>query len=178
MSKEVRLITLAEAKPWIMEQHYAHRMVGAVHRFGLFEEGVLTGIILYSIPAGVNVCESVCGPLHADKVLTLSRLACDSKSHNASSFLIGKSLKLLPPPSIVISFADQNASHVGYVYQAANAIYTGLSDAGRFYHMEDGTVKSVRRHVDDEKVVETTPQLPKHRYVFFTGSPRQKRRLC
>src|SRR5437764_15390682 len=121
MSMEVRLITAAEAKPWIMKQHYAHRMVGAVHRFGLFEEGGLTGISLYSIPAGVGVADAVCGPDHAGKVLTLSRLVVEASNSNASSFLIANSLKLLPRPSIVISFADQNASHVGYVYQAANA---------------------------------------------------------
>ena len=41
--------------------------------------------------------------------------------------LVGRSLRLLPKPSVVVSYADTAQGHVGYVYQAANFIYTGLS---------------------------------------------------
>jgi hypothetical protein len=51
MSMEVRLITAADAKPWIMQEHYLRCMVGAVHHFGLFEDGLLVGVVLYGMTA-------------------------------------------------------------------------------------------------------------------------------
>ena len=173
---DVRPISTDEARPFILNDHYKHQMVGACHRYGLFEDGQLVGVVLYGTPAGANVTASVCGPDHADKVLVLSRLVVKTETPNGSSLLIGRSLQLLPRPSIVLSYADQNVGHVGYCYQAANAIYTGLSAAVPTYELDDGSTVN-HRHAERERVVRTTPQLPKHRYVFFVGSRAEKRRL-
>ena len=37
------------------------------------------------------------------------------------------SLNLLPKPQAIVSYADTSQGHHGYIYQATNWIYTGLS---------------------------------------------------
>ena len=69
---------------------------------------------------------SVCGEEHKDKVIELN-LCLQDNHRNQSSYLISQSLKLLEKLKIVVSYADTSKGHVGYVYQATNFIYTGMS---------------------------------------------------
>jgi hypothetical protein len=172
----VQPIRAAEARPFVVERHYARRMVGAMHRFGLFEDGELVGVVLYGQPAGANVTASVCGPDHADKVLVLSRLVVETKTQNAGSLFISRSLQLLPRPSVVITYADPNEGHYGGIYAACSWLYCGLSCAMHEYRLDSGETAQ-HRHVDKGRVVATTLQERKHRYLVFVGSRSQKRRL-
>ena len=91
---------------------------------------------------------------------------------------------MLPKPLIVVSYADTSMNHVGYIYQATNFIYTGLS-AKRTEWREVGVnshSRSVVRHYsleqrqeDDRFAMIDRPR--KHRYVYITGNRKQKREL-
>ena len=112
---------------------------------------------------------------------------------NNASMLIGRSLAMLPAPAIVVSFADSAQGHVGYVYQATNWIYTGLSAKRTDWkirgleHLHGATVADMsrghenradfmREKYGDDFYLQDRPQ--KHRYVFFIGSRSQKAALA
>ena len=112
---------------WLLKKHYAKRIPNITNAFGLFDESELIGVVTYGIPPSPALCMGVCGEEHSSKVLELNRLCLQDNDKNQSSFLISQSLKMLPKPKIVISYADISQGHVGYVYQATNFLYTGLS---------------------------------------------------
>ena len=115
-----------EAEPWILKKHYAKRMPQIIHAFGLYDKR-LVGIVTYGLPASPFLCMGVCGPENKDIVLELNRLCIEDGLKNAASMLVGQSLQMLPKPSIVVSYADTEMNHVGYVYQATNFIFTGTT---------------------------------------------------
>ena len=67
------------------------------------------------------------GEDYVHEVMELNRLVLLDNKKNQASFLIGNSMKMLPKPTIVVTYADSNMNHHGYTYQACNFIYTGLS---------------------------------------------------
>lgn len=156
-----------DALPWIIDKHYAHRVPSISHAYGLYINNVLEGVVTYGKPASPSLCIGICGKEYSNIVIELNRLVVnDNSPRNSSSYLVGRSLRLLPKPKIVVSYADTGQSHIGYVYQATNFIYTGITiprtdiDTGekhsRHYSKSADYSKRKIRH-------------QKHRYVFFSG---------
>jgi len=161
------------AKNWILLKHYAKRMPSISYAYGLFDDNMLIGIVSYGKPASPWVCIGICGHDHADKVIELNRLCLSEIApKNSASFLVGGTLKLLPHPSIVVSYADTSMGHIGYVYQATNFIYTGLSDS----HNDRNQTGHHSRHGFDLGN-ELKQRFRKHRYIFFVGNKRQKKKI-
>jgi hypothetical protein len=99
---------------------------------------------------------------------------------------------MLPKPSIVVSYADVAQGHVGYVYQATNFIYTGLSAKRTDWkikgmeHLHSSTIVDMsmgqehraaymRERFGDDFYLQERSR--KHRYIFFVGTQRQKKEL-
>ena len=125
----VKQITYKEAIRMVVEKHYLHRKCSISYAYGLFRKAddYMLGVITYGQPPSRSLQESICGKSEASNVLELNRLYIeDGTEKNVESFLIGASLRMVPC-DIVVSFADANESHVGYVYQATNFLYTGKS---------------------------------------------------
>jgi len=179
----VETVSYEQTKPFIMDIHYAKRMPSISYAFGLFENTFLVGIVTFGSPASPRVCDGVCGKEHAKKVIELNRLVLLNNRKNEASMLVGKSLKLLPRPSIVISYADTSQKHVGYVYQATNFIYLGLSAKRTDRVFIDGSPQKHGRHVistDVDDIKERTKLVPrprKHRYLQIMASKKQKKEL-
>ena len=174
-----------ETYQWLLEKHYAKRIPQIMHAFGLYVDGVLKGVVTYGIPASPALCMGICGKEYSDKVLELNRLCLMENNKNESSFLVSHSIQLLPKPTIVVSYADTSQGHVGYVYQATNFLYTGLS-ANRV----DWTIKGMEhkhsKTISDGMTLESikekygdnfyyTERSRKHRYIFFHGSKTDKK---
>ena len=159
-----------EAEPWLLHKHYARRMPSISYAFGLYEDGNLVGVCTYGMPASNFLCNGVCGEKHRDKVIELNRLCVETNTKNASSFLVGNSLKMLPKPKIVVSYADTAQNHVGYVYQATNFLFTGTTKERLDSIHEDG---KHARHGGGGKMKSIRSQ--KHRYVFFVGDKSQRK---
>ena len=191
MSITVTSIKRTDYAPWLLERHYARRMCPVSHAFGAYADGELVGVVTYGAPASRNLCEGVCGPEWVGAVIELNRLCCEPVA-NLSSQLVGQSLRMVPRPAVVVSFADSAQGHVGYVYQAANWIYTGMTDAERKTPRKDWVLRGRerlhsralthigngaelrKRYGDDFIAVE---RKPKHRYVYFVGSKSQPRAM-
>ncbi len=169
---EVKPIKTFETKPWLLNRHYAKRLPSISYAFGLFDEGELVGVCTYGSPASPSLCVGVCGEEHRDKVVELNRLVIDSVKPNGASILVGRSLQLLPKPSIVVSYADTAQGHIGYIYQANNFYYTGATAERTDMGGEEGKHS---RHSKDPSI--RVFRSSKHRYIIFTGTKKQKKFL-
>ena len=98
---------------------------------------------------------------------------------------MGQTLTLIPKPSIVVSYADTSMGHIGYVYQATNFLYTGLSDKHTEWQELGVNAHSrnvVRKYSHSERVSRPDRFIQldrprKHRYIYFCGTRRDKKEL-
>lgn len=182
-------IDKALAMETVVREHYLHRKCPCSHAYGLFSpSGELVGVVTYGVPPSSTLLKGVCGPEQARNVYELNRLwVADSVPKNAESWLISRTVPLLDR-EIIVSFADTSQGHVGYVYQAANWLYCGLS--ARF---RDPKVKGMegmhhatfahgmtKRQVEEAygaENVEWVERPRKHRYVTFNAPPKRRRWL-
>jgi hypothetical protein len=180
-------INAYEAEPWLLEKHYAKRLPMIMYAFGLYEDDNLIGVVTYGLPGSPMVARGICGKEHSTIVIELNRLCLLNNDKNQASFLVANSMKLLPKPTIVISYADTGHGHVGYVYQACNFIYLGLSF--KFFnwnvkgkenvhnrHLAQGmTLELMKEKYGDDFYYSERPR--KHRYIFICGNKYQKKQL-
>lgn len=162
-----------EVEPWLLQKHYAKRMCPISHAFGLYIDEQLEGIVTYGVPASPFLCMGVCGIENKDIVLELNRLCLNDGITNGASFLVSKSLQMLPKPTIVVSYADTAMGHVGYIYQASNFLFTGTTKERTDMAGEDG--KHSRHNLGNSE--NRINRSAKHRYVYFVGSKSQKNKL-
>lgn len=197
MTWEVLRIKPEETYSWLIRLHYAKRIPSISYAFGLYIDGVLTGIVTYGTPSSSTLRNGICGEKHSNYVLELNRLCFDNYVKNGASYLVSNSLKYLPKPSIVVSYADTNQGHIGYVYQACNFIYTGLSAKRTDWkvkgleHLHGQTIADMSRNIGgdmtrseymrekfgDDFYLEDRAR--KHRYIYFVGNKYKKNEfLC
>jgi hypothetical protein len=161
-----------EAHPWILQKHYAKRLPNIMFAFGLYDEKKLIGVVTYGMPASRSLCIGICGEQYSDFVIELNRLCLQNNTKNEASFLVGNSLKMLPKPKIVVSYADAGQGHVGYVYQATNFLFTGTTKERTDMSAGDGKHS---RHAKDPSIRQF--RSAKHRYVYFHGNKTDKKLL-
>lgn len=192
MNLTVNKITRADCEPFIIGIHYAKRWPSISYAFGLFDDGELIGVCTYGTPPSAPLRRGIAGDENIGLVLELNRLCLKYNRKNEASKLVGSSLKMLPKPSIVISFADTEQKHKGIVYQACNFTYHGLSAkrtdwkvkglehlhgqtiADQFRGVKDRAA-AIREKYGDDFYLQDRPR--KHRYIFVSGSKADKRRL-
>ena len=162
-----------EVEPWLLKKHYARRMCPISFAFGLYINDQLEGVITYGVPASPFLCMGVCGIQNKDIVLELNRVCLNDGVKNGASFLVGNSLKMLPKPTIVVSYADKAMDHIGYIYQASNFLFTGTTKERTDMAGEDGKHSRHNLGNSDNRINRSA----KHRYVFFVGTKAQKRNL-
>ena len=183
----VKSIKRDETLTWLKNIHYARRIPMIMYAFGLYKDDVLRGIITYGKPVGKDLCICICGQKYKSEVLELNRLVLQYNKKNEASFLVANSFKLLPKPLIIVSYADSNQNHNGYVYQATNFIYTGLSNERYKYSINGkdihertlGGLKQrnglTREQYFKKYNIKKTKQQGKHRYIYFLGNKSQKK---
>ena len=143
------------------------------YSFGLFEDNILVGIITYGIPASPFLCKGIAGVKNKSLVLELSRLVLKNNKKNEASMLVGKSLKLLPKPKIIVSYADTDQDHVGFIYQATNFYFTGTTKPRTDMAGKNG--KHSRHHLGSK--TNRIFRSAKHRYVYVIGNKKDKKKL-
>ena len=181
----VNKITYEETKPFILHIHYAKRMPSISFAYGLFFKNELVGVVCYGSPPSQSLCKGIAGEEYKGKVLELNRLVLKYNIKNEASYLVGNSFKLLPKPKIVVSYADTSQNHTGYIYQATNFIYTGLSDKRTEWRMKDSNKHSKticekysldeRKNNPDKFYVIDRPR--KHRYIYIIGNKKDKKNI-
>lgn len=171
---KVQQITYEQSKPFILNIHYARRIPCIQYAYGLFDNDKIVGIVTYGQPASPSLCAGIAGKEHKKDVLELNRLVIlpEYNGKNCASFLISKSLKMLPHRKYIVSYSDCGGwGHNGYVYQASNFYYTGTTKP-----RTDKYSSGHSRHYEkDEKRRQF--RSAKHRYITITGTKKDKKDL-
>ena len=181
----VKQISRNECSKYILTIHYARRWPSISYAYGLFLSGCLVGVVTYGTPPSAPLKRGIAGDKYKMDVLELNRLCLLNNMPNEASFLIGKSLKMLPKDKVIVSFADTSMGHSGVVYQATNFMYCGLSAkrtdwkvkgkehlhgqtiADEFRGVKNRSVAMREKYGDDFYLQERSR---KHRYIKTTGS--------
>lgn len=181
---QVRSIESYLCKEWCLKKHYAKRLPPIEFAFGLFNlDNILVGIVTYGTPVSSTLRELWNNEY---KLMELNRLVInEGLEKNVLSYLVSQSLNRLPKPLVVVSYADTSQNHHGYIYQATNWIYTGLSVPFKDYyikgmeHLHNGTIMDMSRGQEnrvqwlrekfgDDLIMIDRPR--KHRYFKFLGN--------
>jgi hypothetical protein len=156
-------------------------MPSITYSFGLFYQNELVGIVTYGSPPSQALCRGIAGDEYKNIILELNRLVLKNNIKNEASFLVGNSFKILPKPLIIVSYADTSQNHNGYIYQATNFLYTGLSDKRTEWRQKNSNKHS--RHLTSTKRKENPDdfyliQRPrKHRYIYVLANKKDKKNL-
>lgn len=178
---------------WLLKKHYAHSIPSISYAYGLYNSGQLVGIVTYGTPPSPPLRKGIAGAAYESIVLELNRLVLDEKTpKNSASMLVGRSIRLLPKPSIIVSYADTERGHIGYVYQATNFIYTGLSakrtnwviDGLEHLHSfsiadksrgQENRANYMKKKYGDKFRLEERSR--KHRYIYIHADKRDKKQI-
>ena len=189
-------IDKSEIHEWFQKKHYTRRSPSTIsYTFGLYKDNILVGVCCYGMPANGR-CLLLCGERWKHAVIELQRvIKNDGLEKNVQSFFISQTFKYLPKPTIIISYADPNNGHIGYVYQALNFIYTGLAGFNKEYIEPSGkqrTDRYVKKHLikmgyyDNTKTInemwenmggEILFKEKKHRYILILAAKKQKKTI-
>lgn len=192
MSLNISRISRNECEPFIIGIHYAKRWPSITYAYGLFDDDELIGVVTYGTPPSATLKRGVAGDEYKGDVLELNRLCLKYNRKNEASFLVGRSLRLLPKNKIIVSFADTEQEHKGYVYQACNFTYHGLSAKRTDWkvkgkeHLHGQTIadefrgvknraQAMRDKYGDDFYLKPRPR--KHRYIYVVGSKSYNRKV-
>ena len=177
---KVKSIKTELCKEWLLYKHYAKRIPSISYAFGLFEGDILQGILTIGKPPSPALCVGVCGEHNSKFVYELNRLCVnDDLKKNVLSYFVSQCLKKINN-IILVSYADTSQNHNGYIYQATNWIYTGLSAKRTERYDIDNPNRHSKSVTENKNInyqdlaVRERPQ--KHRYIFFIASKKQKKR--
>lgn len=189
MKYEVKSIDYQDCKEWFLKKHYAKRIPPIEFCFGLYKQDILIGVCSYGTPVS-----SVLRDLFPSyKLYELNRLVVsEGLPKNSLSYFVAKTIDFIPKPSVLVSYADTSHNHHGYIYQATNWIYTGLSAKFMDYmikgmeHLhgasvfdlsrgQENRVDWLREKYGDKLYMKERPR--KHRYFYFVGDKRDKKKM-
>ena len=187
-------------KEWFLKKHYAKRIPSISYCFALQNENNITvGVCSFGRPIAHALVQNAFQGEYQEDFLELNRLVTnDDLDKNAGSFFIGQCLSQLPKPKVIVSYADTSQNHNGYIYQATNWVYTGLSAEFMDYmvkgyeHLHGASVMDMvgrsdtNGHLNKVELLkekfgaENVYQVErprKHRYFYFLGNKNDKKNM-
>jgi hypothetical protein len=187
----VQPIPAEQTYDWLKHKHYMYRVPATIlHSFGLYRRDgmLLEGICTYGHPPrGFNNGYGLFGKDDTFVVQTfeLNRLVVvEGLPRGTLSYFVSRTFRLLPKRCCLVSYADGNAGHHGYIYQATNWLYCGISESTEIF-INKNTGKPIHRrtlsdilgHVYKDNLpdwVEVRHETSgKYRYVQLRGSPKE-----
>ena len=182
---------------WLLYKHYAKRIPSISFSFGLYNNDKLVGVLTYGRPIAHSLVKNAFNGKYQKEFLELNRLITnDNLDKNACSFFVSQSLKIIPKPKVIVSYADTSKNHNGYIYQATNWIYTGLSAEFMDYmvkgyeHLHSASIMDMVGRSDSNGHLNKVELLKKkfgidniyqierprkHRYFYLLGNKKDKK---
>lgn len=186
----IKSIDNFQTKEWLIKKHYAKRIPPIEYAIGLFEENILKGVVTFGTPVS-NTLRNLWKNEY--KLMELNRLVVDDGlQKNVLSFFVSNAMKMLPKPMVIVSYADTSLNHHGYIYQATNFVYTGLSKEHKevcikgMEHLHSGSIFDLSRGKEnrfqwlrdtfkDDYYLRDRPR--KHRYFYFLGNKKDCKKM-
>tara|TARA_Y100000592_G_C5334134_1_gene250999 strand:+ start:35 stop:739 length:705 start_codon:yes stop_codon:yes gene_type:complete len=177
-----------EADRWLLDKHYAKRIPPISFTYGITDKDKILGVCTFGSPVNRMFNNGQCLFTNLTvETLELNRLVINSGlPKNILSFFVSQCLKLLPKKLCIISYADPNHNHCGYIYQATNFIYLGQSaDRIKFWcngrEIAERTLDTwgneSRQDIMKKYNVTKSKQKGKHLYITITGSNKHKKQI-
>lgn len=175
MRGEIKYIDTKTAREFLLPLHYSGRTTSISHAFGWYIENRLVAVCTFGKPASNTLCFGVCGKEHSHQVFELNRLCrVDDLQEQLSAFVSACLRRLRTDHLIIVSYSDTEMNHHGYIYQACNFIYTGVTKE-RTDKYTEGNKHSRHYKAEDQKGLRKV-RSAKHRYIFFcTHNAREKK---
>jgi hypothetical protein len=143
--------------------------------YGLFYKDILIGVAIYhtlSVPETAKGCFGL-KRTQQQGIYELGRLTIDPNYYkkNLTSWFLSRTIKMLKKETnvrAILSYADSDY-HVGYIYQATNFKYYGLTAPKKDFWIlqEDGTYKKHQRGKIRGLQGEWRPRSRKHKYLLI-----------
>jgi hypothetical protein len=163
---EVLTITYQEATDFLLPKHYSGRIPSISVAFGWFIDNELKAVCTFGKPASPSLCKGVCGEQWSENVYELNRLCrVDNLNDQLSAFVSACLRRLRSKDWVIVSYADTEMDHNGYIYQACNFIYTGKTLARTDKYTEGN--KHSRHYDKDSSNTLRKLRSSKHRYIYF-----------
>lgn len=174
-------IEYKEALDFLLPRHYSGRSPTISYAFGAYESGVLMAVCTYGKPGSPEACY-VCGRENSLLVYELNRLCRVESYTKPLSEFVAWTLRFLSKFNlIIISYSDTGLNHHGYIYQACNFLYLGMTkertDAVRELGKHSRHLMSVKDGEREVKNLVRVWRTKKHRYVYFACNKRLKKSL-
>lgn len=185
MQGHVYVIDHKVATQFLMPKHYSGRKPQISIAFGWYKHQIqgdqepsldgLMAVCTIGKPASPSLCVGICGAEHSSRVYELNRLCrVDDWNEPLSQFVGAVIRRVRSDDWILVSYADSGMHHNGYIYQATNFIYTGVTKE-RSDKYTEGNKHSPHYEKNDSTGLRKI-RTAKHRYVFFcTNNKRLKK---
>ena len=156
---EVADVDELAAKSYVETNHYSRSYPASRLRYGLWDGTRLVGVAVLSVPVQASVLTNAFpGLVPYDESLELGRFVLDDDvPANGESWFLARVFKLAALAGVrgVVSFSDPEPrcdragrvifpGHIGTIYQASNAIYTGRATPRTLRLLPDGQVLNDR----------------------------------
>ena len=192
---EVRQVPVREIRRAVVTGHYSGVMPDATQEaFAGYWNEIVVAAVAYGPGGNSKTFNAVVPGYDSSNARELIRLWVHPDApKNTASYVVARSLKMLPREvGLVVSFADSGQGHAGYVYQALNFYYCGMSGEGVRYVDRSGVEVTARlaniyrmRNPDkfgDKSLSEIRDELgwtavrshAKHRYCLGVGTNKRK----
>lgn len=138
---QMKVINEKTAVEFIQDYHYSGNTLSPTIAFGHYYKEYLVNVILYKSPIGRLMAQQVMAGGDSTNTWELIRMvSLEPKPKNLESRCISNTLKYIkkayPEIKIIISYADNNMGHHGYVYQASNFYYYGQSRPDKEWYID------------------------------------------
>lgn len=172
---EIKQIGYKQAVDFLLPRHYSGRKPPVTWAFGWYDNGRLMAVCTFGKPASNTLCDGVCGKSNSKNVYELNRLCREDDLAQPLSQFVSACLRILKQYNvIVVSYSDTGMMHHGYIYQACNFMYTGITKQ-RTEKWTEGN-KHSRHYSNDEQGEFRKIRTAKHRYVYFCTSDKKIKR--
>ena len=164
-------ISYHDAVKFLLPRHYSGRTPNIKYAFGEYRDNELIAVYTFGKPASPSLCVGICGEEFSQSIYELNRLCRVDDYNSQLSRFVGYCLKELKKYNlIIVSYSDTAMNHHGYIYQACNFLYTGMTESRTDKYTADG--KHSRHYKDSEQRGQRKVRSAKYRYVYICGDKR------
>jgi len=166
MKGEISTLDYQVAVDFLLPKHYSGRIPSISIAFGWFVNNELVAVCSFGKPASPSLCKGVAGEQYSTSVYELNRLCrIETLNEQLSAFVAGCLRRLRSKNWIIVSYADTEMNHNGYIYQATNFLYTGKTKERTDKYTEGN--KHSRHYKNTEQNGLRKIRSAKHRYIYF-----------
>lgn len=165
-------ISHKEAIDFLLPRHYSGRTPPISKAYGWTVDGKLQAVCTFGKPSSPSLCTGICGEKWSGSVYELNRLCREEDFNEPLSAFVSACLRRLRVMNwIIVSYSDTQMTHHGYIYQATNFLYTGMTKERTDRYSGAGKHS---RHYDKNAECEIRQvRSSKHRYIYFCTRDRK-----